>query len=85
MPTVATAVPETHADVIRARLLLDDPEQIFVSTPYSCERCGTPFVLFFVDGADERNDGYAETLRERIVAGCDNGHHPFEGYPLARP
>ena len=85
MPTVAIAIPETHADVIRARLLREDPQQIFVSMQYSCERCGTLFVLFFMNGADETNDEYAETLRQRIVAGCEDGCHPFEGYPLGRP
>jgi hypothetical protein len=85
MPRVALAVLETHAENIRNVMTRNDPEQTFGSVPYTCGRCGASFVIFFVDNRDPGNDSYAATLQERIVAGCEEGRHPFDGYPLIAP
>jgi hypothetical protein len=42
------------------------------------------FCILFMDRADEQNDGYDLMLKERIIVGCEDGRHPFEGYPLSK-
>jgi hypothetical protein len=84
-PTVAIAVPTTNERAVRAGLVKDDPQQSFVTSMYSCLRCMKPFVFFFVEGNNKANDGYAVTLKERIIAECEKGQHLFEGHHLARP
>jgi hypothetical protein len=83
MPTVAIAIPETHAQAIHDKLLKDDPSGSFTSTAYACQRCGTVFVIFFVNSHDQNNRAYADTRRERIVENCEHGRHTFDGLPLA--
>jgi hypothetical protein len=84
-PTVAIAVPTTHERVVRAGLVKDDRQQSFRTSLYSCLGCMTPFVFFFVEGNSKANDGYADALKERIIAECERGQHPSEGHHLARP
>jgi hypothetical protein len=85
MPRVAIAVLESHAQAMLDELTRNDPGQLFGSQTTACNRCGTPFAIFFLNDLNPDNPSFAARLEETIAEHCENGKHAFDGLPWSTP